>query len=58
VPRRKKTEESVGETVGLHVRMPKELYERLLLQRDRLRKKRPMTNLSETVREILERGTP
>ncbi len=42
--------------VGLHVRVPKLLYEQLLGHRDRMRKQNPMQNLSDTIRALLEAG--
>jgi hypothetical protein len=40
--------------VGLHVRVPKVLFDKLIARRDALRKTNPMLNLSEAVRTLLE----
>lgn len=42
--------------VGLHVRISKDLFDKLLARRDALRKTNPMTNLSDAVRIMLEDG--
>ena len=42
--------------VGLHVRISKGLFDKLLARRDALRKTSPMTNLSDAVRIMLEDG--
>jgi predicted DNA-binding protein len=41
---------------SLHIRVPEDLYERLLKRLDTDRKGRPLANLSDAVREALERG--
>ena len=40
----------------LHVRIPTDVYAKLLARRDTLRKTQPMANLSDAVREVLEEG--
>ena len=44
------------ELVGLHVRVPKALFDKLLARRDAMRKKSEMVNLSDVVRSMLEKG--
>jgi len=42
--------------VGLHVRIPKALLDKIVARRDVMRKASPMTNLSDAVRAVLEDG--
>lgn len=44
------------ENVALHLRLPKELYDRLITRLEQLRKKDPMVTLSEAARIVLEAG--
>lgn len=42
--------------VALHVRIPEDLFEKLLAKRDAMRAENPMANLSRAVRAALERA--
>jgi hypothetical protein len=49
-----KASDASPELVSLHVRIPKELFDKLLARRDAIRARDPMTSLSEAVRVVLE----
>lgn len=44
------------ELVGMHVRIPRDLLDRLFDRRDAMRKKDRMASFSDAVRAVLERG--
>jgi len=44
------------ELVSVHVKIPRELFDRLIACRDKLRKKEPMISLSDAIRATLEQG--
>lgn len=44
------------ETMPLHIRVPKKMYNSLLKRLADLRKTQPMANLSDAVRDALEKG--
>jgi hypothetical protein len=46
----------IKKLVGLHVRIPEELLDELIVQRDAMRKTSSLANLSDVVRVMLEEG--
>lgn len=53
---RRAAKKRADKLVALHVRIPEDLFEKLLAKRDAMRSEDPMANLSGAVRAVLERA--
>lgn len=42
--------------MALHIRVPKSLYDKLIARLAALRETNPMANLSDAVRDVIEKG--